>query len=190
MIKARQPVSKPKTQPARKPSLPVKRNASVVSNYSSQSCMSDRIIYKRDSQVSRHADSPSPLPTPIRNISILSDKSVKKIKSKLSAGAAEMSRKNEHSLTGFQWLIVMRHCFHVENKKRATTHIKQKTLVNFLCNRMYPDSVWNKILVMPNEKVFSGCDVVSRLEKEGKCKLNLDDIFVFVSRGFDEHPGD
>lgn len=48
MIKPKQPLnSKIKSAIVRKPSLPIKRTSSVQSNVSDQSCMSDRIIYKK-----------------------------------------------------------------------------------------------------------------------------------------------
>ncbi len=47
MIKAKQPINKIKSSVVRKPSLPIKRTSSVQSNYSDQSCMSDRITYKK-----------------------------------------------------------------------------------------------------------------------------------------------
>jgi hypothetical protein len=47
MIKPKQPVQKSKLPTTRKPSLPIKRTSSVQSHASDQSCMSDRIIYKK-----------------------------------------------------------------------------------------------------------------------------------------------
>lgn len=48
MIKPKQQVHKQKNPTTRKPSLPLKRNSSIHSNASDQSCMSDRIIYKKN----------------------------------------------------------------------------------------------------------------------------------------------
>ncbi len=47
MIKPKQLVQKSKLPTTRKPSLPIKRASSAQSNISDQSCMSDRIIYKK-----------------------------------------------------------------------------------------------------------------------------------------------
>jgi hypothetical protein len=47
MIKPKQPAQKSKLPTTRKPSLPIKRTSSVQSHASDQSCMSDRIIYKK-----------------------------------------------------------------------------------------------------------------------------------------------
>ena len=47
MIKAKQPIGKIKNNVVRKPSLPIKRTSSVQSNYSDQSCMSDRVACKK-----------------------------------------------------------------------------------------------------------------------------------------------
>lgn len=96
----------------------------------------------------------------------------------------ETKNRNEHFLTGFQWLIIMRHCYHVENKKRGANSIKLRTLVAFLKNKMYPDSIWNKILVMPHEKKFLNSDITQRLERDARSKLNLDDIFSFIAKGY------
>ena len=49
---------------------------------------------------------------------------------------------------------------------------------------MYPDSVWNKILVMPHEKKFTTSEIVQRLETSARNKLNLDDIFCFLAQGY------
>lgn len=47
MLKPKQQVHKQKNPTTRKPSLPIKRNQSIQSNASDQSCMSDRIVYKK-----------------------------------------------------------------------------------------------------------------------------------------------
>ena len=82
---------------------------------------------------------------------LASEKSLKKIRNKLNLSAAEPIKKSEHMLTGFQWLIIMRHCFHIENKRRSANSIKQRTLINYIKNKMYPDPLWNKIHVVENE---------------------------------------
>lgn len=48
MIKPKHLITKQKNTTTRKPSLPIKRNSSIQSNISDQSCMSDRIIYKKN----------------------------------------------------------------------------------------------------------------------------------------------
>lgn len=49
MNKQKQPASKAnKTPTTRKPSLPIKRNSSIVSITSDKSCLSDRIIYRKN----------------------------------------------------------------------------------------------------------------------------------------------
>ena len=67
-----------------------------------------------------------------------------------TAPKKESTDKDLHSLTSFQWLLIMRHLLHLENKKRSVTHIKQRTLLNCLKNKMYPDSIWSKVLIVAN----------------------------------------
>lgn len=49
MLKPKPQLNKQKNPTTRKPSLPIKRNQSIQSNVSDQSCMSDRIVYKKNS---------------------------------------------------------------------------------------------------------------------------------------------
>lgn len=55
-------------------------------------------------------------------------------------------------------------------------------MINYLKNKLYPDSLWNKILVVENEGRFTAQDVVAAIEREGKWKLTLDDILGCVGR--------
>ena len=187
MIKSRQPPSTYSTlyskYPTRKPSLPVKRTLSSASNHS---CMSDRIVYSHSKELP-HSDwstkkvlknntTHNNASHPHNNLNPIPENSLKP--------------RNDHLLTGFQWLIIMRHCYHLENKKRGASTIKTRTLATFIKNRMYPDSVWNKILVMPHEKKFTTLDIAARLDKDPRSKFNLDDIFGFIGKGYIEDPSD
>lgn len=103
MIKPKQPVYKPKNNTStRKPSLPLKRNSSIVSNASDQSCMSDRIIYKKnvpdDPPHIQQPNEPRKMTADPQDqerppISIGSDKSLKKIKSKLNMDGGSVAKK-------------------------------------------------------------------------------------------------
>lgn len=122
MIKPKQPLNKIKNAIVRKPSLPIKRTSSALSCASDHSCMSDRIIYKKAALI----ENPNPSITVNDQRNMLSNtfdnqksnpinasqRSLKKIKNKLSVGS-EVIKKNDQKLTGFQWLIIMRHCYHI-----------------------------------------------------------------------------
>ena len=60
--------------------------------------------------------------------------------------------------------------------------MKQRTAINFVRNKMYPDSIWNKVMVGNNEKKFSTEDICKSIETMEKMKMNLDDLFICVSR--------
>lgn len=51
---------------------------------------------------------------------------------------------------------------------------------------MYPDSVWNKVLVISNESKFKSEEIVEMIEKFNKNKLTLDDLYYSLSKVYDK----
>lgn len=81
-------------------------------------------------------------------------------------------------LTGFQWLLILRYCYYKNNKKSN----KKRTLIDYVSNRLYPDSIWNSIRAYEYEGKFSSEEIVELIKQEGKMKMNVDDLLVCLSK--------
>jgi hypothetical protein len=69
--------------------------------------------------------------------------------------------------------------------------VKQRTLINYIRNKMYPDSLWSKILVVENETKIGAGELIATVEKEYKWRFTLDDILMCVGKVFaGGHPGE
>ena len=65
---------------------------------------------------------------------------------------------------------------------RRMKEVKKRTLIDYVSNRLYPDSIWNSIRAYEYEGKFSSEEIVELIKQEGKMKMNVDDLLVCLSK--------